>query len=186
MWIWRGGILRPFFLENCSASSYFSRCFLIICSVFSKWNRFPPGMAVKAKINLLLYSLAVGMDNIGKTMINTWFCDVFWEVLEGLGMESWLLEKRGAKNMDQEWVWSSRKSFESFLNPTKSFLASKSTLNSQVFTEPQQVQKSACKFHPALPDGFFPMFFQVWCLLGVGWWCDLLHLLGTRALRAQI
>lgn len=33
---------------------------------------FLPGRAVKAKINLFLSSLAVGMDNIGKTMTNTW------------------------------------------------------------------------------------------------------------------
>lgn len=43
-------------------------------------STFLPGMAVKAKINPFLCSLGVGMDNIGKTTINTWFCAVLGSV----------------------------------------------------------------------------------------------------------
>lgn len=143
-------------------------------------STFPPGRAVKAKINIFLCSLAAGMDNIGKLSISD-----FWEVLEGPGTDSWPLEKRGAKNMDQEWVWSYRSGFKS-LNPTKSFLDSKFEFPS-LHWSPQSPKISL-----EIPSQtsrwvfFFPHVFPSVMSLGVGWWCDLLHLLGTRALQAQI
>lgn len=156
MWTHKGGIFFGKLLRIKLFLQMFSDYLLCVFQTRLIPSTFPPGMAVKAKINLFLCSLAAGMDNIGKTTINTWFCAVLGSVG---GSWHW-------KTMEPKtWIWSYRRSFESFLNPTKSFLDSKSTLNSQVFIEPHQVQKSAWKFHPALPDGFFPMFFQLWCLL---------------------
>lgn len=80
MWTHKGGI---FFGKLLRIKLFLHMFFDYLLRVFQTGlipSTFLPGMAVKAKINLFLCSLAAGMDNIGTTTINTWFCAVLGSV----------------------------------------------------------------------------------------------------------